>query len=124
PRASFLFHCHLHPRDLHSFPTRRSSDLVCSVLVSIILKLARRYEVSTNQIIAWNYPTAVLLNIMFYKPEIQSISFNVGNTSLYLTLGFLLPAIFWAIAASIRYTGIVRTDIAQRTSIFIPLIAA
>src|SRR5207249_11048422 len=23
----FLFHRHLHPRDLHSFPTRRSSDL-------------------------------------------------------------------------------------------------
>src|SRR5207249_10003416 len=22
-----LFHCHLHHRDLHSFPTRRSSDL-------------------------------------------------------------------------------------------------
>ncbi|WP_118196675.1 EamA family transporter [Albibacterium indicum] len=99
-------------------------SIICSVLVSIILKLARRYEVSTNQIIAWNYPTAVLLNIMFYKPEIQHISFEVGNTILYLTLGFLLPAIFWAIAASIRYTGIVRTDIAQRTSIFIPLIAA
>lgn len=99
-------------------------SIVCSVLVSIILKLARRYEISTNQIIAWNYPTAVILNIIFYKPDIQSITFNVGNTSLYLVLGFLLPAIFLAIAASIRYTGIVRTDIAQRTSIFIPLIAA
>lgn len=99
-------------------------SIICSVLVSIILKLARRYEISTNQIIAWNYPTAVILNILFYEPEIQSISFNVGNTTLYLVLGFLLPAIFLAIAASIRYTGIVRTDIAQRTSIFIPLIAA
>src|SRR5690606_42038092 len=24
----FYFYCHGHPRDLHSFPTRRSSDLV------------------------------------------------------------------------------------------------
>ena len=99
-------------------------SIICSVLVSIILKLARRYEISTNQIIAWNYPTAVVLNIIFYKPEIQNIIFNIGNASLYLLLGFLLPAIFLAIAASIRYTGIVRTDIAQRTSIFLPLVAA
>lgn len=99
-------------------------SILCSVLVSIILKLARRYEISTNQIIAWNYPMAILLNIIFYKPETQNILFNAENVTLYLTLGFLLPAIFLAIAASIRFTGIVRTDIAQRTSIFIPLIAA
>lgn len=99
-------------------------SILCSVLVSIILKLSKRFEISTNQIIAWNYPMAVILNLIFYKPQIQDISFNTGNTSLYLVLGFLLPALFLAIAASIKYTGIVRTDIAQRTSIFIPLIAA
>ena len=99
-------------------------SILCSVLVSIILKLARRYEINTTQLIAWNYPTALLLNVLFYRPDIGAISFNAGNTSLYLTLGFLLPALFLAIAASIRYTGIVRTDIAQRVSIFIPLIAA
>lgn len=99
-------------------------SILCSVLVSIILKLARRYEMNTTQLIAWNYPTALLLNVLFYRPDVATISFNPENTSLYLTLGFLLPALFLAIAASIRYTGIVRTDIAQRVSIFIPLIAA
>jgi len=99
-------------------------SILCSVLVSVILKLSRRYQISTDQLIAWNYPTALLLNIVFYNPDIQSISFNFENTSLYIALGFLLPALFLAIAASIRYTGIVRTDIAQRVSIFIPLIAA
>ena len=99
-------------------------SIVCSVLVSVILKLSRRYQISTNQLIAWNYPTALLLNVVFYKPDVQAISFNMGNTSLYLVLGFLLPALFLAIAASIRFMGIVRTDIAQRVSIFIPLIAA
>src|SRR5690554_4074210 len=99
-------------------------SIFCSVFVSVILKLSRRYEVPTNQLIAWNYPTALLLNIIFYKPDVQAITFNLGNTSLYLILGFLLPALFLAIAASIRYTGIVRTEVAQRISIFIPLIAA
>jgi len=99
-------------------------SIVCSVLVSIILKLSRRYEISTDQLIAWNYPTALILNVVFFQPDIRAISFSISNTSLYLVLGFLLPALFLAIAASIRYTGIVRTDIAQRVSIFIPLIAA
>lgn len=99
-------------------------SILCSVLVSVILKLARRYEINTTQLIAWNYPTALLLNVLFYRPDVAAISFNAGNTTLYLTLGFLLPSLFLAIAASIRYTGIVRTDIAQRVSIFIPLIAA
>lgn len=99
-------------------------SIVCSVLVSIILKLSRRYQISTDQLIAWNYPTALILNVVFFQPDIRAISFSISNTSLYLVLGFLLPALFLAIAASIRYTGIVRTDIAQRVSIFIPLIAA
>src|SRR5699024_12772045 len=29
--SSFLFYCSVDPRDLHSFPTRRSSDLACGV---------------------------------------------------------------------------------------------
>lgn len=99
-------------------------SIVCSVLVSVIIKLSRRYQISTNQLIAWNYPTALILNVIFFQPDIQAISFDISNTSLYLVLGFLLPSLFLAIAASIRYTGIVRTDIAQRVSIFIPLIAA
>lgn len=99
-------------------------SIFSSVLVSIILKLSRRYEVPTNQLIAWNYPIALFLNIIFYKPDIGAINFHLENTSLYLVLGFLLPAIFLAIASSIRYTGIVRTEVAQRISIFIPLIAA
>src|SRR5690349_22146972 len=28
-RRSFFFYCYVDHRDLHSFPTRRSSDLVC-----------------------------------------------------------------------------------------------
>src|SRR5438552_13531297 len=31
-KISFSYHCHPHPRDLHSFPTRRSSDLPTAVL--------------------------------------------------------------------------------------------
>src|SRR5947207_16027413 len=31
----FFFYCYAHHRDLHSFPTRRSSDLTVSVVVNV-----------------------------------------------------------------------------------------
>jgi drug/metabolite transporter (DMT)-like permease len=99
-------------------------SVICSVTVSVIIKLARRYSISVTQMIAWNYPVAVMLNYLFYKPQVNFQALNDGNWKIYLLLGLLLPSIFLAIAASIRYTGIVRTEIAQRISILIPLIAA
>ncbi len=99
-------------------------SVICSVTVSVIIKLARRYSINVTQMIAWNYPVAVMLNYLFYKPQVNFQALNDGNWKIYLFLGLLLPSIFLAIAASIRYTGIVRTEIAQRISILIPLIAA
>ncbi|WP_395625465.1 EamA/RhaT family transporter, partial [Daejeonella sp.] len=43
---------------------------------------------------------------------------------VYIALGVLLPLLFAILALSIRYTGIVRTDIAQRLSLFIPVLSA
>lgn len=99
-------------------------SVICSVAVSVIIKLARRYSINVTQMIAWNYPIAVLLNYLFYKPQVDLRAINNENWKIYILLGLLLPSIFLAIAASIRYTGIVRTEIAQRISILIPLIAA
>ena len=99
-------------------------SVICSVTVSVIIKLARRYSINVTQMIAWNYPVAVILNYLFFKPKIEIQALNNENWKIYLLLGLLLPSIFLAIAASIRYTGIVRTEIAQRISILIPLIAA
>jgi drug/metabolite transporter (DMT)-like permease len=42
----------------------------------------------------------------------------------YITLGILLPSLFGVLALSVRYTGIVKTDVAQRLSLFIPVLAA
>jgi len=100
-------------------------SILCSVTVSVIIKLARRYEVNIPQMIAWNYPAAVFLTFFLFKPTTAKLSIiHLENWGLYLLLGCLLPAIFWVLAASIRYTGIVRTEIAQRISIVIPLAAA
>ncbi len=97
-------------------------SVCCSVFVSVLLKLAKRYEIDTRQAITWNYSIAGLLTWLIYKPEIPEFSDTLYPA--YIALGILLPSLFVILALSVRYTGIVRTDVAQRLSLFIPVLAA
>ncbi len=97
---------------------------LCSVAVSVILKLARRYSVDSRQLIVWNYPVATGLTWLLLDPVFTNLRPDALPWSLYLALALLLPGIFLAIAVSIHYTGIVRTEIAQRLSLSIALLAA
>jgi drug/metabolite transporter (DMT)-like permease len=98
-------------------------SVCCSVIVSILLKLARRYEIDVYQAIGFNYAAAALLCYWLFKPDLTNLD-SSAPISIYMTLGFLLPTIFVVMAFSVRYAGIVRTDIAQRLSLLIPLLAA
>ncbi|MDB5016587.1 MAG: EamA-like transporter family protein [Mucilaginibacter sp.] len=97
-------------------------SICCSVTVSILLKLAKRYHIDVYQAITWNYSMAILLSWLFLKPHLQ----NLGDAPIftYSVLGLLLPALFVILAVSVKLSGIVRTDIAQRLSLFIPIIAS
>ncbi|MDB5111787.1 MAG: EamA/RhaT family transporter [Mucilaginibacter sp.] len=97
-------------------------SICCSVIVSILLKLAKRYHIDVLQAITWNYSTAILLTGLFFKPQLHFI--QSVHSNIYLLLGILLPVLFLIIAASVRLTGIVRTDVAQRLSLLIPICAA
>lgn len=98
-------------------------SILCSVTVGVIFKVGRKYILNTSQIVAWNYVFALLLCYFFYSPDLSAI-----NTSapwrIYIPLGILLPTVFLFLAASIKHMGIVKTDAAQRLSLFIPIIAS
>ena len=96
----------------------------CSVLVSVLLKLAKRYQVDIGQAIAWNYLAATGLTLWLLQPSLQPIQQSTAPWLTWLALGGLLPTIFLAMAASVRSSGIVRSDAAQRLSLLIPLLAA
>jgi drug/metabolite transporter (DMT)-like permease len=74
------------------------------------------------QAVTWNYIFAILLAVVFFKPQFGLV--QIDNYGVYITLGILLPVVFWILAKSIRTTGIARTDIAQRLSLIIPMLAA
>ena len=97
-------------------------SVCCSVIVSVLLKLAKRYHIDVYQAITWNYSMAILLTQLFLKPDLHHL--KQAPLVIYGVLGMLLPALFIVIAKSIKMTGIVRTDVAQRLSLFIPVIAA
>ena len=98
-------------------------SIIFSVTVGIIFKVARRYEVNITQIVAWNYVFAILLCYQAFNPDLTAVNQNAAWI-IYLPLAILLPTIFLFLAASIKHMGIVKTDAAQRLSLFIPILAA
>ncbi len=97
-------------------------SICCSVTVSVMLKLARRYQIDVYQAITWNYSAALLLTWIFLHPHFSQLANS--SLAIYFVLGVLLPSLFLVIAASVKYSGIVRTDVAQRLSLFIPVLSS
>lgn len=98
-------------------------SILCSVSVGIIFKTARCSIISNTQIIFCNYTVALLLCYLFFEPQ-PSAALYTSHWGTYSALMLLLPSIFLFLAFSIKYVGIVRTDAAQRLSLFIPILAA
>lgn len=98
-------------------------SVICSVTVGIFLKVAKRFQLNIFQIITFNYFSALLLTFLTYQPELTFKEKTIPYT-LFLGLAILLPIVFLIQAKSIKEVGIVKTDIAQRLSLFIPLTAS
>lgn len=99
-------------------------SVLCSVLVSVHLKLARRLGVDVGQAVAWNYAAAALLTALALKPSLHVLHQGAAPWLPLIALGVLLPTIFLALGASVRHAGIVRSDAAQRLSLLVSLLAA
>lgn len=98
-------------------------SIICSVSVGAIFKLVRRYSIAISQIVAANYIFALVLCYFFFSPNLADVGIE-APWKIYVSLGILLPVIFLFLALSIKEVGIVKTDAAQRLSLFIPILAA
>ncbi len=99
-------------------------SICCSVIVSVIIKVGRARNIKTQQLVLWNYPISVLLSWVLLQPDFSSVQLDQLPFHLYIPLAVLLPTMFVFIALAIQYSGIVKTDIAQRLSLIIPLVAS
>ncbi|PWA06295.1 DMT family transporter [Flavobacterium laiguense] len=98
-------------------------SIICSVTVGVIFKFTRVYSLSTIQIVAANYAAALVLCYLFFSPDLGALDVT-SPWGIYTALGVFLPSVFLFLVASIKYMGIVKTDAAQRLSLFIPILAA
>jgi len=100
------------------------ASVAFSVTVAVLLKLARRYDIDVRQAIAANYAVTAALSWLVLRPSAAQLESAGQAWGLLLALGLLLPSGFMAMAQSVRHAGIVRSDAAQRLSLFLPLLAA
>ena len=98
-------------------------SILCSVIVGVIFKITRKYNANPIQIVAFNYVFAILLCYFTFSPDISQLDAN-APWNIYISIGILLPVVFLFLIASIKHMGIVKTDAAQRLSLFIPILAA
>ncbi|MDQ2150595.1 EamA/RhaT family transporter [Alcaligenaceae bacterium C4P045] len=100
------------------------TSVLCSVTVAILLKLARRFDIDIRQAIAVNYVIAALACWLLLGANLSALD-NTGTPwGVLIALGILLPTVFVAMGRAVRHVGIVRSDAAQRLSVFIPVVAA
>ena len=98
-------------------------SIICSVIVGVIFKITRKYNTNPIQIVAFNYVFALILCYVTFKPDVSEVH-TTAPWNIYLAIGILLPVVFLFLISSIKHMGIVKTDAAQRLSLFIPILAA
>lgn len=101
-----------------------SLAVLCSVLVSVLLKLATRHRLDVAQMVTWNYLVAATLTASVLQPPLDSLRAPHAPWLALLALAVVLPAIFLVLGRAVAVAGIVRSDVAQRLSLLLSLIAA
>lgn len=100
------------------------ASIVCSVLVSVLLKVARKQKIKIEQAVAVNYIVAIVLTMLVLKPDLNQPTQFLSTWWLFAALGVLLPTVFIVMGKSVETVGIVKSDAAQRLSLFLPIAAS
>ncbi|WP_313342068.1 EamA/RhaT family transporter [Stenotrophomonas sp.] len=99
-------------------------SVVCSVLVSVLLKLAARRRLDVGQMVTWNYLVAAALTALVLRPPLDALQSSHAPWPALLLLAVVLPSLFLVLGRAVAVAGIVRTDVAQRLSLLLSLLAA
>ena len=94
-------------------------SILCSVSVGVLFKHIKAKTQVNIFLITINYLCAIVATYVCFRPEID---FNdAAFNSFTISLSVLLPLVFILLSLSIRHSGIIKTDIAQRISLVIPV---
>ena len=100
-------------------------SILASVSVSVLLKVARQKQMGLAQAIGVNYAVATLLTAALLEPNFANWQQTLlPHAWLFGLLGVLLPSVFVIMGKAVQQAGIVKSDAAQRLSLFLPVLAA
>ena len=97
---------------------------LCSVLVSALMKLFKARGLNTLQMVASNYAIASILCFFWFKPDFSHVSITGTPWWIIILLAIILPSIFLCLGKALQTVGMVKTEIAQRLSVILSVIAA
>ena len=82
-------------------------SIICSVAVSILLKISKKQGISINQAVAVNYPVAAVSAFALFKPNFSNnLNILLAQWQILLSLGILLSSIFIIMVESVNRKGI------------------
>ncbi len=99
-------------------------SILCSVSVSVLLKISRSKKIDIEQAVAVNYLVAVSLTMAVLEPDLSAWQSYLPTWWLFAALGVLLPSVFVIMGRAVQQAGIVKSDAAQRLSLFLPVAAS
>ncbi len=99
-------------------------SILCSVSVSVLLKVARHKGIDIRQAIAFNYVMACGLTWFILSPSLHPAAGHELPWGLFGALGIILPVLFVIMSRGVESAGIVRADAAQRLSLFLTVLAS
>jgi len=94
-------------------------SILCSVSVGVLFKYIKAKTQINIFLITINYLCAIFATYICFRPEIDFS--HVAYNSYTISLSVLLPLVFILLSLSIHHSGIIKTDIAQRISLVIPV---
>lgn len=97
---------------------------LCSVCVSILFKLCKQRGIDSMQMLMWNYLIASTLCWIWFKPDFSHLSMSNTPWWIIILLALLLPSIFLILGQSLQRAGMIKTEIAQRLSVVLSVLAA
>ena len=99
-------------------------SILCSVAVSVLLNISRSKKIDIEQAVAVNYLVAVSLTMAVLQPDLSTWQSYLPTWWLFAALGVLLPSVFVIMGRAVQQAGIVKSDAAQRLSLFLPVAAS
>lgn len=94
-------------------------SILCSVAVGVLFKYIKAKTPVNIFLITINYLCAIVAAYVCFRPGIDFS--HIAYNRYTISLSVLLPLVFILLSLSIRHSGIIKTDIAQRISLVIPV---